>query len=244
MTQAASGPAQGGARVALIHALEHSMAPVEEEFRQQWPQAIRANLLDGSLSFDLAAGGARVASEMRLRIARLTDYALDCGAQGILFTCSAFGDAIEQVVLAHPTVPIVKPNEAMILEAEGYGRPIGLIATFAPTLKSMAAEFAPGTQLEGGLAEGALEALDRGDTELHDRLIAEQAAVMHKRGCEVIALAQFSMARAAAAVARRCGDAPVLTTPRSAVREIHRRISLAPPAQAAKLRPLSPRLPV
>ena len=64
------------------------------------------------------------------------------------------------------------------------------------------------------LAEGALAALDRGDHATHDRLVAEAARDL--RDCDVIALAQFSMAAAASKVADATG-LPVLTTPDSAV---------------------------
>jgi hypothetical protein len=43
-------------RIALIHALAHSVAPVNEAFERAWPEAVRMNLLDDSLSADLARG--------------------------------------------------------------------------------------------------------------------------------------------------------------------------------------------
>ncbi|NEJ18549.1 arylsulfatase, partial [Rhizobium leguminosarum] len=118
------------------------------------------------------------------------------GAHGILFTCSAFGPCIEAVAAEHAALPVLKPNEAMIDEAAGGEGPLGLIATFKPTLRSMPAEFPAGVALETALAEGALAALDAGDGETHDALIARQAAKLAARGCTRIALAQFSMARA------------------------------------------------
>jgi len=33
-------------RIALIHALAHSVAPINAEFDRAWPQALRMNLLD------------------------------------------------------------------------------------------------------------------------------------------------------------------------------------------------------
>ena len=44
-------------RIALIHALRHSVAPVEAAFLRLWPQARLMNLLDDSLSADLARDG-------------------------------------------------------------------------------------------------------------------------------------------------------------------------------------------
>ena len=56
-------------------------------------------------------------------------------------------------------------------------------------------------------------------------LAAEAAArLVEREGCEVIALAQFSLARAAPRVAERCG-VPVLTTVDSAVRALRQRLA-------------------
>jgi aspartate/glutamate racemase len=209
-------------RIALVHALSHSVAPINEAFARDWPEAVRMNLLDDSLSADLARSGRGLDAAMHERFQRLAQYAVDTGAEGILFTCSAFGPCIEAVAQRHAGIPVLKPNEAMIAEAmQGEGR-LGLIATFAPTLASMPPEFPAGAALELALAEGALDALNAGDTQRHDALIAEQAAVLRDRGCTRIALAQFSMARASTACAQACG-LPVLTTVDSAVRALRRR---------------------
>lgn len=209
-------------RIALIHALSHSVAPINEAFERDWPEAVRMNLLDDSLSADLARGGKGLDEVMHERFQRLAQYAVDMGARGILFTCSAFGPCIEAVARRHADLPVLKPNEAMIEEvAQGQGR-LGLIATFAPTLASMPAEFPQGTLLELALAEGALDALNAGDTQRHDALIAEQAAALRERGCTRLALAQFSMARART-VCEAASGLPVLTTVDSAVKALRRR---------------------
>ena len=78
-------------RIALIHALAHSIPPINAAFERDWPQALRMNLLDDSLSADLAREGKGLDAAMHERFQRLAQYAVDTGAQGILFTCSAFG---------------------------------------------------------------------------------------------------------------------------------------------------------
>lgn len=205
-------------RLALIHALRHSPPPIEAALARLWPEAQPMNLLDDSLSADLARDGA-LTPDMTERFQALADYAVGTGARGILFTCSAFGPCIEAVAARHAALPVLKPNEAMIEEAATTGRRIGLLATFAPTLDSMPPEFPPGLEVVPCLAEGALAALDAGDTAAHDRLAAEAARSL--AGCDAIALAQFSLARAAPAVAAATG-LPVLTTPDSAVRKLRR----------------------
>lgn len=211
-------------RIALIHALAHSPPPINAEFERRWPEARRMNLLDDSLSADLARAGA-IDAAMTQRFIRLADYAVDAGADAILFTCSAFGPCIDAVKQRHAALPVLKPNEAMVDEALQHQRQqggrIGLLATFGPTLASMPAEFGPGVPMQTALADGALAALDAGDVDRHDQLAADAAAALVQSGCTLIALAQFSLARAAPAVVARCA-VPVLTTPASAVQRLRR----------------------
>ncbi len=213
-------------RIALIHALSHSVAPINEAFARDWPEAVRMNLLDDSLSADLARNGRGLDAAMHERFQRLAQYAVDTGAQGILFTCSAFGPCIEAVAARHAPLPVLKPNEAMIEEdVQGQRGALGLISSFAPTLQSMPPEFPAGIELVPALADGAMDALNRGDTATHDRLVVEQARALAARGCTRIALAQFSMARARAACEAATG-LPVLTTVDSAVRALQRRLGV------------------
>jgi len=213
-------------RIALIHALSHSIAPVNEELAREWPQCTVMNLLDDSLSADLARAGGGLDERMHERFVALAGYAVETGAQGILFTCSAFGPCIETVARRFGALPVLKPNEAMIDDAVRAGRRIGLLATFAPTLSSMPDEFPPDVHVRPALVEGALAALNHGDVDEHDRLITQAARRLHEEGCDLIALAQFSMARAAPAV-RGAVDAVVLTTVGSAVRRLRERVGAA-----------------
>lgn len=212
-----------GPRIALIHALALSVAPVNLAFQRNWPAAQRMNLLDDSLSTDLAASAQGLDDAMHERFQRLAQYAVDAGCDGILFTCSAFGSCIEAVAQRQAPRPVLKPNEAMIAQAATMTGPVGLVASFAPTLRSMPAEFPPAVQLETALAEGALAALDAGDVAGHDRQIVRAAERLAERGCKLIALAQFSMARTRDQVAASTG-LPVLTTVDSAVAELKRRL--------------------
>lgn len=210
-------------RIALIHALAHSVDPINEAMAREWPDATRMNLLDDSLSADLAASGRGLDAAMNRRFQDLADYAVGTGAEAILYTCSAFGPCIEAVARHYAPMPVLKPNEAMVADAVRAGGRIGLIATFGPTLASMPPEFPESVELHCALAEGALDALNRGDVETHDALIVEQARILAAAGCTTIALAQFSMARARAACEEATG-LPVLTTVDSAVRQLKQRL--------------------
>lgn len=211
-------------RIALIHALKVSIPPIEAAFARMWPEAELANLLDDSLASDLAREGA-LTPAMTQRFRTLAKYAAASGADGILFTCSAFGPCIAACAADLAPMPVLTPNEAMIEEAVSFAGPnarIALLATFAPTLATMPAEFAavaPGVTVIPCLSAAALTALQAGDGDGHDRAAAQAAAAI--AGCDVIALAQFSLARAAASVAAATGKT-VLTTPDSAVRKLRR----------------------
>jgi len=216
-------------RIALIHALPHSSGPTAEAFRRLWPDATLMNVLDDSLSVDLARDGA-LTPRMTDRFLALARYAVATGADGILFTCSAFGPSIEACAREFAPIPVLKPNEAMIEEAIALTGPsgrIGLMATFGPTLRSMPPEFAaaaPDLTVVPCLAEDALAALDTGDFAGHDAaavVAAEQLA-----DCPVIALSQFSLARAAGPIEAAAGKT-VLTTPDSAVRKLQRLLKAA-----------------
>jgi len=210
-------------RIALIHAVRVAMQPVEDAFLRHWPEAERINLLDDALSVDRDQAGALTA-ELSGRISALANYAVSAGASGILYTCSAFGAAIE-AVKERLRMPVLKPNEAMLAEAATLGRRLGLLATFPSSIESMAKELkqlAPHIELETACVPQALAALQAGDPAQHDALLAAVAPKLS--GCDALMLAQFSTARARDAVARmvRC---PVLTSPDSAVLAMRKRLS-------------------
>ena len=119
-------------RIALIHATPVAINPIGAAFKRLWPAAQITNLLEDSLSLDLATEG-RLTDRMIERFVTLARYVRGCGADGILFTCSAFGPAIE-AARAAVDVPVLKPNEAMLDEALAAGTRIALIATFEPSL--------------------------------------------------------------------------------------------------------------
>src|SRR5439155_8016542 len=81
----------GVVRIALIHAVTVAMAPVHEAFARLWPAAECIDILDTSLSLDRERDG-QLTAGMTRRIGALADYAVSTGADGILFTCSAFGE--------------------------------------------------------------------------------------------------------------------------------------------------------
>ncbi len=220
-------------RVALIHATALAVEPIQAAFERHWPQAVRMNLLDDSLSVDRAHAG-ELTPALTERFITLARYVAGTGCHGILFTCSAFGPAIEAAGRA-TGLPTLKPNEAMFeqaLDLAPAGRPLkaGLVATFQASLPSMSEELlamarARGTALDlrTAFVPEAMQDLAAGRPADHHRKVA--AGVAQLADCDVVMLAQFSMA--GAREASQAGVAcPVLTSPDCAALSLKGRIAI------------------
>ncbi|MTW19169.1 arylsulfatase [Rhodoplanes serenus] len=209
-------------RIALVHALKVAMQPIEDAFRTLWPAADCVNILDDSLAPDLAAAG-RLTPELFRRFCALTAYAEAIGADGLLFTCSAFGDAIS-LAARTSRLPVVKPNEGMFDAALDQGTRVAMIVTNPSAVASMENEFyelARARQSAATLTTvcvpSALVAINNGDAALHNALVAEAAEQL--AGYDALLLAHFSTSYAEAAV-REKTRTPVFTSPASAVRKV------------------------
>ena len=209
-------------KIYLIHAADVAMPPIVASFRANWPDARIVNLLEDGLMNDLAADG-RLTDAMIERFVHIGHYCVKAAADAILFTCSAFGPAIEEC-RRQVAIPVLKPNEAMYEQLVARSGTVSLLATFQPSLPSMLAEISAYATKQGTdvtvspqLVEGALAALQANRPDDHNRLIAETAA--KQQAFDTIALAQFSMAPAKALAASRTVT-PILTTPDSAVAKL------------------------
>ena len=220
-------------RIALIHATALAMEPIQSAFGRHWPQARCMNLLDDSLSVDLAEAGS-LKPEMTQRFLDLADYAKRTGCSAILFTCSAFGPAIVAAGAA-VGLPTLKPNEAMFEDAlalsQAQGAKLGLIATFEASIPSMSAELLDMAAQRGQRIElrtqfvpEAMQDLAQGRAEDHHRKIAQAARSL--RDCDVVMLAQFSMAAALPVVQAEL-PCTVLSSPDCAVLALQKRMTHA-----------------
>ncbi len=210
-----------------MHALRESIEPVRTAFATEWPEASTFNLLDDSLS-DALARARQITPAIMGRFIEIGRYAVrapDVATQGILFTCSAFGPAID-AVRRDLTIPVHTPTESAFAAVLERGARVGLLVTFAPSLPALTRDLEQTARqrevrvsIRGELVPGALAALERGDAAEHDARIVAAAAALED--CEVILLGQFSMARA-----RRVMEAHlqrrVLTTPECAVAGLRR----------------------
>ena len=104
-----------GPHIFLFSVHKDAMDAAVRAFAADWPQAQISNLLDDSLfTWVRDAGG--VVPEMHDVFRNLTRHMAGRGADGILFTCSAFRQVIDACI-ADFELPILKPNDAMIAKA-------------------------------------------------------------------------------------------------------------------------------
>lgn len=122
----------------MIHAVPVSIQPIRDAFKEGWPEAEVSNLLDDGLTGALSRESG-LTSHIVQRICDLATYAAKTGADRILFTCSAFTPAMD-VAKELVTIPVLKPDEAMIAAALESGRRIGVVATMPATAPTQAAQ--------------------------------------------------------------------------------------------------------
>ena len=211
-------------RIALIHATPLAIDPIKEAIGRHWPEVQCQHLLDDSLSQDRVREG-RLTPAMVQRFVTLATYCQGAGAHGILFTCSAFGPAIDTAAQA-TGLPTLKPNEAMFEEAltvtpAGASLRVGLVATFEASIASMSDEFMElarsrhvQAEVSGCFVPEAMADLAAGNPQAHHDKVAR--AVAQLPTCDVVLLAQFSMA-AAQPLAQRATSTPVLSSPDCAI---------------------------
>jgi Asp/Glu/hydantoin racemase len=219
--------------ITLFSVHRDAMDAAVRAFRSGWPEARISNVLDDGL-FAWISRTRCVVPEMHDAFRTLTRYMVDRGADGILFTCSAFRACIDSC-MAEFTVPMLKPNDAMIEQALDRGSRIAVMATVEATIPSVSAEIeemaaARGqrVRLVSTVVPGAFDALAQGDVARHDALVADKAAEIE--ACDVIVLAQFTLSRAAPVVAAASGLL-VLDSPGAAVARMRQMVDARNPPE-------------
>jgi hypothetical protein len=188
-------------RIFLVHPTPLSMPPIDAAFKTLWAEAQVLNLLDESLYADVGVNG-ELTPSLYERVASLFRHCAASGADGIVFSGSTFGPAVEQG-RKDIKVPVLRIEEGMMDEAVARGGSILLLSTQKRALPVVRATLDQSAKREGKSPEikelwvaGARDALVAGDNDKHDRLIAEQAAAAGD--FDTIVLSMISMAPARA----------------------------------------------
>jgi Asp/Glu/hydantoin racemase len=209
-------------------ALVHTVPPLVDVFRglvaELLPGARPLHILDEPLLEAIKVRGGLDGAHAA-RLAAHVACAAEAGAHAVLVTCSTVSPLVDQV-RPGAALPVLKIDEAMIRAAVSRGSRIGVVATAASTLEptrllleTEAARCGARVEVELALVEGALPALLAGAGATHDAAVAEAAVAVAER-CDVVVLAQASMARALPAIealGRGRTMSPVLSSPHAAL---------------------------
>lgn len=202
-------------RLAVIHTVATLVPLFKQKLADAYPSLDTFHILDESLLQDLIRHGQ--SPSLAARILGHVLLAEKAGATAVLFTCSSTSPAVD-VARQAVNIPIVKIDDAMARLAVTSGRRIGLVCTATSTvgpstaiIESHAADLGCDVKVLPVLVEDAFKAAQKGDREVHDKLV-RAAAVELAKGCDVLVLAQASMAHLAEALQQEVA-APVLSSP-------------------------------
>lgn len=189
-------------KIAVLHTTPATVPVFQKLIGDEIPEATVENFVDDSILPMLMADGESLgyAFEKLLCYAKFAERQ---GAAVILSACSSVG---EFVPWAQPQlqVPLLRIDDPAAALAVKRGRKIAVLATLPTTLAPscrLLSEKKADVEVVPMLVEDAYEALRAGDSARHDALIAKAACEAAER-CDIIFLAQASMARAAQTTAQ------------------------------------------
>jgi hypothetical protein len=173
------------------------MAPIVDAFAAAWPEAEVLNLLDEALYADVSPEGI-MGPDVPERVASLLLHARKSRADGIVFTGSTFGPAVD-AAKGGIGIPVLKADEAMAeIIAANAKRPLIVctarraLPVIRGNIAAKAAEKGTAPDISELWVADAKDAIVAGDDAVHDRLIAE-AVKSNNAGHDVIAFGQVSM---------------------------------------------------
>jgi Asp/Glu/hydantoin racemase len=212
-------------RIFLVHPTPLALTAIDEAFKTLWTDAQIINVLDESLYADIPQDGT-LAPAIYERVGSLLRHCERSGADGILFSGSTFGPAVD-AARKTMSVPVLRSEEAVMEQAVTLGQTILLVCTakralpvVRGTLDAAVTRAGVKRAITDLWVKGARDAITSGDVATHDRLIAE--AVSAAGHFDVIIFGQFSMVPARTPLPR----------------DLMRRIVLAPEAAVARMRAL------
>ena len=206
-------------RIYVVSAGRMSMGPADEAFRAVWPEARPVHLLDESIFSDAARLGA-ASPEMFRRFDLLGEYCEAARARAVLFTCSAFAQAIGRVKRDRP-FPVLTPNEALLERLLRTPGRTALLVTFRPSVGALREELDAIAARTGATPRVDFHFVpDAFDEPDHDRKVID-ACLRLGTDYAAIAFGQFSMVTAAPRARALCA-VPIWDTPGTAVAELKR----------------------
>jgi len=185
-------------KVGVIHTFLYSVEDLKALFAEIVPEVEMINIIDDSLLKEVLANGGPTAAVIR----RICNYAQELerlGCDIILNQCSSVGE-VSEIAQKLISIPYVKVDEPMAVEAVNLGKRVGVVATAHTTLgpsarlvESVAKRLGKETVVNRCYADGAYDALlIEKNKAKHDKILMDTI----DKACaenDVVCLAQGSM---------------------------------------------------
>ena len=189
-------------KLCTLHTTDKFMEMMSDPFTKPFladnPDVEGMDIADSSLIAETQKAGYATPSVAR----RMYNYmmcAVDAGADGILVTCTSVNTVTKAIRPLIP-IPVVGIEEPVAERAVEIGGKIGILSSLATSAKPvensiLEAAAAAGKKVETSIcvADGAFEALMRGDRPLHDEKVRIALDKLVKE-VDVVVFAQMSMA--------------------------------------------------
>jgi Asp/Glu/hydantoin racemase len=185
--------------IGIIHAIHLTIRAMQPFLERYIPDVEVMHLCDDTIQRDnIAAGVGVIPKHNYFRFAQYAHNLQESGVELILLACSTFNYAAE---LARPMIdiPILQIDRPMMELAVMQGKRVGLLATLATTVPSserllriVAAEKNRPVEITTVLRPQAFEAVSKGDTETHNRILLEEIDQLSTK-VDSIVMAQLSM---------------------------------------------------
>jgi len=182
--------------VALVHTRLRSVDLLNQEFSLHLPQVRKFNILDETILFEGAQSG--LTPRLFNRLVQHFIWAEQMKADVAICTSTMFEPAIP-VCEKFVSIPILRINEPMCEQALAEGHRICVLGTFeraiaavASLLQEVAGRRDHTLHMITKHVPEAVEQLDMGDWEMHNRLFVEAVKDLVGR-CDALIIAQLSL---------------------------------------------------
>ena len=183
----------------IIHAVNLTIRAMQPFLEKYVPDIDVMHLCDDTIQRDnIRAGVGVIPKTNYFKFAQYAHNLQEAGADMILLACSTFNYAAE-LARAMIDIPIMQIDRPMMELAVCQGRRVGLLATLSTTVPSserllriVAAEQKKEVEVITVLREEAFRAIQKGDTDPHNRLLLEEIDKLSGK-VDCIVMAQLSM---------------------------------------------------
>lgn len=210
--------------IAMLHTVPGLVTDMEARARVTVPGLRVMHYVDESLLQDTIADGT-TPGHVRRRLVNYARYAEESGAQALLVSCSSIGEAAT-AASGFVSIPVLRIDTPMATLAVLSGERIGVLATLSATLapttrlvQDSASRHNKTPTITARIVDGAFNALRAGDRATHDSLVLDAFSELALE-CDVVVLAQASMARVLEHTREQPGGPTVLTSPDSGMTQL------------------------